>query len=42
LSTPVRFLPFDHRGSVQSGIFDWNGMLSAEQRGQLAAIRKVI
>ncbi len=28
---PLYILPFDHRGSFQSGLFGWKGTLTSEQ-----------
>jgi hypothetical protein len=33
------FLPFDHRGSFQSGLLGWQGALSKEQTDRIAACR---
>jgi 5-dehydro-2-deoxygluconokinase len=35
-------LPFDHRGSFQTGMFGWKGALSPEQTVQIAAAKQVI
>ena len=35
-------LPFDHRGSFESGMFHWHGALNAEQTAQIAAAKQVI
>ena len=33
---PLYILPFDHRGSFQTGLFGWKGALSAEQTSRVA------
>lgn len=35
-------LPFDHRGSFESGMFHWHGALNDEQTAQIAAAKQVI
>jgi myo-inositol catabolism protein IolC len=35
-------LPFDHRGSFQTGMFGWKGALSPEQTAQIASAKQVI
>jgi myo-inositol catabolism protein IolC len=35
-------LPFDHRGSFETGMFGWHGELNAEQTAQIAAAKQVI
>ncbi len=35
-------LPFDHRGSFETGMFHWKGALTAEQTAQIAAAKQVI
>jgi 5-dehydro-2-deoxygluconokinase len=35
-------LPFDHRGSFETGMFGWKGTLNAEQTAQIAAAKQVI
>jgi myo-inositol catabolism protein IolC len=35
-------LPFDHRGSFETGMFGWKGALTAEQTAQIAATKEVI
>jgi 5-dehydro-2-deoxygluconokinase len=35
-------LPFDHRGSFQTGMFGWKGPLTPEQSAQIAAAKQVI
>src|ERR671925_1720112 len=39
---PLYILPFDHRGSFQTGMFSWKGALSPEQTAQIAAAKQVI
>jgi myo-inositol catabolism protein IolC len=39
---PLYILPFDHRGSFQTGMFGWKGTLTAEQTAQIAATKGVI
>jgi myo-inositol catabolism protein IolC len=39
---PLYILPFDHRGSFQTGMFGWKGVLSPEQTAQIAAAKEVI
>jgi 5-dehydro-2-deoxygluconokinase len=39
---PLHILPFDHRGSFQTGMFGWKGALSPEQTAQIAAAKRVI
>jgi myo-inositol catabolism protein IolC len=39
---PLYFLPFDHRGSFETGMFGWKGALTAEQTAQIAAAKQVI
>jgi myo-inositol catabolism protein IolC len=36
------FMPFDHRGSFQSGLFHWKPPLSDEQTKQIAASKQII
>lgn len=33
---PLYILPFDHRGTFQTGMFGWKGALSLEQTAQIA------
>src|SRR5687768_9537885 len=40
--TPLYVLPFDHRGSFQTGMFGWKGALTPEQTAQVAAAKQVI
>ena len=35
---PLYILPFDHRGSFETGMFGWKGDLTAEQRSRLMEI----
>ena len=39
---PLYIMPFDHRGSFQTGMFGWKGALSPEQTAQIAAAKRVI
>ena len=39
---PLYILPFDHRGSFETGMFGWKGELTAEQTAQIAAAKRVI
>jgi myo-inositol catabolism protein IolC len=39
---PLYILPFDHRGSFETGMFGWHGELNAEQTAQIAAAKEVI
>jgi myo-inositol catabolism protein IolC len=39
---PLYVLPFDHRGSFETGMFGWHGALNAEQTAQIAAAKQVI
>lgn len=39
---PLYILPFDHRGSFETGMFGWKGDLDAEQTAQIAAAKRVI
>jgi 5-dehydro-2-deoxygluconokinase len=39
---PLYILPFDHRGSFETGMFGWHGDLTAEQTAQIAAAKRVI
>jgi myo-inositol catabolism protein IolC len=39
---PLYILPFDHRGSFQTGMFGWKGSLRPEQTAQIAAAKQVI
>ena len=42
LSETSYILPFDHRGSFETGLFGWKGALTAEQTAQIAAAKQVI
>ena len=39
---PLYVLPFDHRGSFETGMFGWKGTLTLEQTAQIAAAKQVI
>ena len=39
---PLYILPFDHRGSFETGMFGWKGALSPEQTAQIADAKQVI
>jgi 5-dehydro-2-deoxygluconokinase len=39
---PLYVLPFDHRGSFETGMFGWHGDLTADQTAQIAAAKQVI
>jgi myo-inositol catabolism protein IolC len=39
---PLYVLPFDHRGSFQTGMFGWKGALTPEQTAQIAETKRVI
>jgi 5-dehydro-2-deoxygluconokinase len=39
---PLYILPFDHRGSFETGMFGWKGDLTAEQTAQIASAKQVI
>jgi len=39
---PLYILPFDHRGSFQTGLFGWKGALTAEQTERVAASKAII
>ena len=39
---PLYILPFDHRGSFQTGMFGWKGTLTPEQTAEIAAAKQVI
>jgi hypothetical protein len=39
---PLYVLPFDHRGSFETGMFGWKGALTLEQTAQIAAAKQVI
>ena len=39
---PLYILPFDHRGSFETGMFGWHGALTPEQTAQISAAKQVI
>ena len=39
---PLYILPFDHRGSFETGMFGWKGELTPDQTAQIAAAKQVI
>jgi 5-dehydro-2-deoxygluconokinase len=39
---PLYILPFDHRGSFQTGLFGWKGTLDAEQTARVAESKQVV
>ena len=39
---PLYVLPFDHRGSFQTGLFGWRGTLNAEQTARVSAAKHVV
>src|SRR4029077_6886563 len=39
---PLYILPFDHQGSFETKMFGWEGALTDEQTGQIAAAKQVI
>jgi myo-inositol catabolism protein IolC len=39
---PLYILPFDHRGSFETGMFGWKGALTTEQTARIAAAKQVI
>jgi len=39
---PLYVLPFDHRGSFESGLFGWKGALDAGQTARIAEAKQVI
>jgi myo-inositol catabolism protein IolC len=39
---PLYVLPFDHRGSFETGMFGWKGTLAPEQTAQIADAKRVI
>jgi 5-dehydro-2-deoxygluconokinase len=39
---PLYILPFDHRGSFQSGLFGWKGNLTPEQTAEVSASKQVV
>ena len=41
-SKPLYVLPFDHRGSFQTKMFGWTGMLTDQQTAEIAAAKHLI
>jgi myo-inositol catabolism protein IolC len=41
-TNPLYVLPFDHRGSFESGLFHWHGALTPDQTAQIANSKQVI
>jgi myo-inositol catabolism protein IolC len=39
---PLYVLPFDHRGSFETGMFGWKGALTPQQTAQIAEAKQVI
>jgi myo-inositol catabolism protein IolC len=39
---PLYILPFDHRGSFETGMFGWKGALTPQQTAEIAAAKRVI
>jgi 5-dehydro-2-deoxygluconokinase len=39
---PLYILPFDHRGSFETGMFGWHGALTPDQTAKIAAAKQVI
>jgi myo-inositol catabolism protein IolC len=39
---PLYVLPFDHRGSFETGMFGWTGALTPGQSSQISAAKQVI
>ncbi len=39
---PLYILPFDHRASFETGMYGWEGALTAEQTARIAATKRVI
>ena len=39
---PLYVLPFDHRGSFQTGMYGWKGALSPEQTAEIAGAKRVV
>ncbi len=39
---PLYILPFDHRGSFETGMFGWHGDLTTEQTAKIAEAKRVI
>ena len=38
---PLYILPFDHRGSFETGMFGWKGALASERTAQIANAKQV-
>ena len=38
----LSILPFDHRGTFQTTMFDWEGTLTAAQTAEIAAAKQAI
>lgn len=39
---PLYILPFDHRGSFETGMFGWHGALTSDQTAKIAAAKEII
>jgi 5-dehydro-2-deoxygluconokinase len=39
---PLYILPFDHRGSFETGMFGWHGALNPDQTAQIASAKQII
>src|SRR5579863_9942011 len=39
---PLYLLPYDHRGSFETGMFGWRGALTPAQTAEIAAAKEVI
>jgi myo-inositol catabolism protein IolC len=39
---PLYILPFDHRGSFETGMFGWHGALTPDQTAKISAAKQVI
>src|SRR4051794_22560035 len=39
---PLYILPFDHRGSFQTGLFGWKGTLTPEQTAEVCSAKQVV
>ncbi len=39
---PLYVLPFDHRGSFETGLFGWTGVLTTEQTAEIGNAKRVI
>jgi hypothetical protein len=39
---PLYILPFDHRGSFQKKMFEWDGELNAHQTAKIASAERVV